>query len=266
MQQLKDGIWKPSDKVYNHRPTSDDLTYICKYLVDYKFIKKLDVAFIKKDVKDLIKYSASNPNYTKESTLLLTACYALHHIEVASGSMQMLCKKKAEEVIWEESTDIDLEGIKAVDWGIENEPLAREYFEKQTLEKLDVEEKKISFIRNEELQTGSSPDDTIQGKIPVEYKNPQTFGVHYDHWQIKTPEQLLSFSKQKYYQLQHQIFMLGAKFGYFVSFDRRLLDKPRFAHKALFVLEVPRNEKVMQQFEPRLLQAIETRDEFINDF
>ena len=53
IQQLKDGIWKPNEKVYNHRPSSDDLTYMAKYLVDYKFIKKLDVVFIKKDVKDL---------------------------------------------------------------------------------------------------------------------------------------------------------------------------------------------------------------------
>lgn len=266
MKQLKDGLWQPNGLVLNHRPTAKDTKYICKYLVDYKFLKAADIRFIKADLKELIKSGSPKLNYTKEAILLLTACYALQHIEVASGSMKMLCKKKAEEIIWELPTDPDLTGVKAVEWGKENEGFARQKFEEETLELLDKKEKKISFIRNENLQTGSSPDDTIEGCIPVEYKNPEAFGVHYDHWQIKNGDQLLQFDKQKYYQIQHQIWMLNAKFGYFVSFDQRLLNTSKFAHKALFVLKIERNEKVMKMFEPKLLQAIECRNKFIENF
>jgi len=198
--------------------------------------------------------------------LVLTACYALHYIEVASGSMQMLCKKKALELIYE-APDMDLDGIAAVDWGNENEGYARQILENERLDIiLDKDEKKISFVQNLNLQTGSSPDDTIQGITPVEYKNPFNKGIHYDHWQIKTADQLLAFDKQKYYQLQHQIWMLNAKFGYFVSFDQRLLNTAKFSHKALFVLKIERNENIMQQFEPKLLQAIQVRDKFIETF
>jgi hypothetical protein len=267
MQQLKEGTWMLDNAVLNHRPTPDDLTYICKYLVEYKFIKKLDVPILKKDLKAILKdgFVLSGNDSFKECLLILTACYAMHKIEVASGSMTMLCKKKALELIYE-APDMELDGIAAIEWGNENEGLARQVFEEQTLEILDAGDKKISFVQNFNLQTGSSPDDTIQGVSPVEYKNPWNKGIHYDHWQIKNADQLLQFDKQKYYQLQHQIWMLGAKFGYFVSFGQRLLNTTKFKHKALFVLKVDRNEKVMQQFEPRLMQAIEVRNKFIENF
>jgi len=263
MGQIKDGIWRPTGEVLNHRPTSDDMKYICDYLVKFKFLKALDVPFLKKDLKAALKGAVGE--LPKDCLLILTACYALQKIEVASGSMLMLCKKKAMDIIYED-TDEDLMGIDAIEWGIENEPLALSFFERNSLERLDEKEQKISFILNERLQTGSSPDATIDGgKIPVEVKNPRQRGIHYDHNRIKTADDLFAFDKQKYYQIQHQIWCLGAKYGFFASFDRRLLGT-KFEHKTLHYIRIERNEKVMQQFEPRLLQAIEVRNKFINEF
>lgn len=266
MQQLKDGVWKLDNNVLNHRPTATEVDYICKYLVEYKFIKKVDVLFLKKELRSILKNGVplSSDEVVKKCLLILTACYALEKIEVCSGSMSMLCKKKALELIYE-APENDLSGVAAVDWGNENEPLARQFFEDETLEMLDMDNKKISFVQNLKLQTGSSPDDTIGGKIPVEYKNPWNRGIHYDHWQIKNANDLLRFDPQKYFQLQHQIWILGANYGYFCSFDQRLLHT-KFKNKALFVLKVERNEQIAQSFEPKLLQAIQVRDKFYFDF
>jgi len=160
MQHLKDNKLRLSQDALKHRPTSDDLTYICKYLADYKFIKTADVPFLKKDLKAVIKGGSFSITDSKDCLLILTACHAMKHIEVASGSMLMLCKRKALELIYK-SPDMDLDGIPAIEWGNETEDYAREVFKNQTLEMLDQRESKISFIKNFELQTGSSPDDTI---------------------------------------------------------------------------------------------------------
>lgn len=268
MKQLKSGAWKVTEAVLNYRPTSYDLTYICNYLVDYGFLKKKEIKFIKKELKGLLKdgHFNSGEKYMKDCILVLTACYALNKIEVHSGSANMLCKKKAQEIIWEKpSRADDIGGVDSVEWGNDGEELARNNFEFETLFDVDKGSKKISFIKNEALQTGSSPDDTIDGKIPVEYKNPYNEGIHYDHCALKNADDLLKFDKQKYYQIQHQIFCLEADHGYFVSFDRDLLNT-KFKHKALKYIEIKRNESVCSQFEPRLLKAIEVRDKFIEDF
>jgi len=267
MQQLKEGVWSVTNEVLTYRPNSQELKYICEYLVKFSLIKSFDVPFIKKDLKEVLKGGVlSASEYTKDCLLVLTACYALKNIEVASGSMQMICKKKAEDIIWEKEEETPI--TKAMQWGIDNEALALQYFEIIALEILQKDNEKVSFVMDADLQTGSSPDGTIstrKGLIPVEVKNPFNRGIHYDHCKIKTADDLFQFDRQKYFQIQHQIFCLGAEYGWFVSFDKRLLGT-KYAHKALHYIKIEPNKKVQNEFEPRLAQAVKLRDKFISEF
>ena len=117
-----------------------------------------------------------------------------------------------------------------------------------------------------DLESVSSPDDTINSLIPSEYKCPINKEIHDDHTKIRTAFDLLAFDKQKYYQIQHQIWSLGAEFGYWTSYDPRLARIEKYAHKASHTLKIDLDKKVAAQFSKRIKHATIVRDRLINEF
>lgn len=177
--------------------------------------------------------------------------------EFSSTSWKYI-KEKACEVIYQEREITPT--TKAMDWGNENESLARQFFIENSLQFPD--EEKISFLQFGNY-TGTSPDDTINKKIPSEYKNPFNRLIHLDHLDIKTEEDLYKYSKQKFYQIHHQIYCLGAEFGFWSSFDRRLLLNEETKHLAIHTIKIQRNQELCEEFERRISKAGESRDLYI---
>lgn len=106
----------------------------------------------------------------------------------------------------------DLSNNKAVQWGVDAEPLARAEFEAET--GLFVDE--VGFVSHPEIpMAGCSPDGLINDDAILEIKCPNT-ATHIEYLKASTvpPE----YRKQVLWQLA----CTGRKHAYFVSYDPRL--------------------------------------------
>lgn len=120
----------------------------------------------------------------------------------------------------------------AMQWGIETELLAREFYELDTLTAVE----QVGFIEvNEYL--GCSPDGLIGDDGGVEFKCPLT-STHIQY--------LLDGGMPAEYkkQIQSSLWMTGRKWWDFVSFDPRLPLKSR-----LFCVRVERDEKLIKEIQ-----------------
>lgn len=271
--QLKNNLWGVNAQMVDYRPNNDEMTYIGKYLVSAGFCKSRDITAAKKELKSAFSCDFFNldnlENYDLDENdlLLMRACYAIEWIDILAGSAVGYAKQKALEIIHNElKDDLSKVKIKAIDWGNEYEPVASQYFENKTCKFVDSGEDKVMIVEHLDFESVSSPDDTIDSIVPSEYKCPINKAIHYDHTKIRTAADLLAFDKQKYMQVQHQIFSLHAEYGFWSSFDPRLLRRKSTKHKALHTLKIKLNKKISRQFEKRIRHATVIRDEFVNDF
>ncbi len=69
-------------------------------------------------------------------------------------------------------------------------------------------------------------------------------------------------SKSQYYwQIQGEIWVTGADFGYFVSFDPRTT-----GDKRLHYVKIDRDEKAIEELRFAVLKSLEKRDELLHQF
>ena len=132
---------------------------------------------------------------------------------------------------------------KAMQWGIENEPKARQMYEFLTMEPVSS----VPFIYSHSMRCGCSPDGILTGKpIGLEIKCPFTTKVHI--------ETILDETIKKEYQAQMDFSLLvsGLDAWEFCSFD------PRMQRKQLHTITWDRNDK-------RLAIMEEAVQEFITD-
>lgn len=271
MTQIQNGHWVLNENIVSARPNTAEINYAAKYLLSSALASKNDLRYSKCELKAAFKdesfsfQNIENFNLRNSTALLMIACYAIEYIECMAGSAVSLAKKKAHELIYQEAEE-DLSNVAVIEWGIENEPLAARQFELENLD-LFLDQRKVSFIEIEGLESGSTPDDTLDNyTIPVEYKCPKNKGIHYDHCFLNNALDLYNFDKQKYYQVQHQIWTMGATHGYWSSFDKRLLRVDNFKNRALHTLKIKLNPQVAREFPKRIEDATRVRDEFINNF
>lgn len=271
MVELKRNLWPINKEVVDYRPNNTSINYAIKYLVSFGFGSNIEFEKAKKALKEYFKHDSfcfinlDDFSITQYEDLLLRACYAIDNIDVFGGSATTLIKEKANEIIYGEPKE-ELEGVRALEWGKENEPLASKFFQEKTLNFCDSGSKKIAFVSVNEMATGTSPDDTIDGFIPSEYKCPINRNKHYDHTKIKNSNDLFNFDKQKYYQMMHQMWVLKSEFGYWSSFHPHLLRKTSTRHKALHTIKVRANNNIIKQFPKLIKQAELLRDKFVLDF
>lgn len=130
----------------------------------------------------------------------------------------------------------------AMDWGTDNEPVARLRYELTTGN--DVEE--CGFFVHPDIEAGASPDGLIGDDGLLEIKCPNT-STHIETLRKRT------VPSQYYWQIQGQLWMTDRQWCDFVSFDPRLPENAQF-----FTVRVPRNDDHITEL------ATEIRD-FLDD-
>ena len=159
--------------------------------------------------------------------------------EVLGATAVSYIYEKAAELLTEERKEIF--GA-ALDWGTENEPICKAYFQETT--GLTIEE--MPFVPINEY-SGASPDGMVNGEL-IEIKCPYNTSNH-----LKTAFEV--YIDPKYmWQMQGQMLATGAVACRFVSFDPRIKDE-RFK---LIEIRVEQDLEMQEQLRERL--------EFANDY
>lgn len=141
---------------------------------------------------------------------------------------------------------------RAIDWGVLWESDARKMFEGA----MDVKVTEVGFIPLQQASdiAGGSPDGVILGypkKGIIEIKCPWNSEIHQDYCLFKTAGDLKDYNLQYYVQMQLNMLVTDAEFGYFVSFD------PRLKINALKILRVPKDVAMCETLLERIYLAKE---------
>lgn len=137
----------------------------------------------------------------------------------------------------------------AMQWGIDNEPLARAAYEFRT----DATVTPAWFIEHPTiLMTGASPDGLIGSDGLVEIKCPST-ATHIESLLGKT------IPSKHEAQMQWQMACTGAKWCDFVSFDPRMPE-----HMRLFICRLPRDDKRIAELEAEVKVFLKELDDKVN--
>ena len=120
------------------------------------------------------------------------------------------------ELVVERLTNCKTEGFtsSAMQWGIDNEPLARMAYEVKTNSFVD----QVAFVRHKTIDWfGCSPDGLVDDDGMVEFKCPNS-ATHLEYLES------LEVPKNYYTQMQTQLSVTGRKWNDFCSFDPRFPD------------------------------------------
>jgi putative phage-type endonuclease len=137
----------------------------------------------------------------------------------------------------------------AMQWGTENEPLARAAYEAAK----DVLVDEVAMITHPRIeQAGASPDGLVGDDGLVEIKCPNT-ATHIDTLLTQTvPGKYVT-------QMQWQMACTGRQWCDFVSFDPRMPKELQ-----LFIKQVPRDDAYIAMLEKEVLSFLEELDEKVN--
>jgi len=129
----------------------------------------------------------------------------------------------------------------AMQWGTDNEPLARAAYEA----KMDVLVDEVAMITHPRIeQAGASPDGYVGSEGLIEIKAPQT-ATHIDTLLTQTvPGKYIT-------QMQWQMSCTGRQWCDFVSFDPRMPKELQ-----LFIKRVPRDEDYISMLEKEVLSFL----------
>ena len=223
---------------------------------------KISGTFCQPIKKNLKAFIAKKGELSNDASNLLDVILGAKIVNPLPKSALTYIEELAIELAYEKQ-DVG-EEYKQMEWGNYYEPIASELFIKNNIYAAD--KPKIAFCEIEGMETGTSPDDTENKTKPSEYKCPITKKVHIAHTKLKTDLDLLAYDAQKYYQMHHQIWVLGAKYGKWSSYDDRLLEIEKMKHKTLHTIKVERNEELCKQFISRITQATQIRDRMVSEF
>jgi putative phage-type endonuclease len=136
----------------------------------------------------------------------------------------------------------------AMQWGTDNEPLARAAYEA----KMDVLVDEVAMITHPRIeQAGASPDGYVGSEGLIEIKAPQT-ATHIDTLLTQTvPGKYVT-------QMQWQMACTGRKWCDFVSFDPRMPEELQ-----LFIKRVPRDDNYISTLEKEVEIFLSELDEKI---
>lgn len=206
-------------------------------------------------------YSARLGKFTASSFADLMAKPADKTSKWSKSSLNCIEKKAMELYFgkYNERPDND-----ATRWGHRHESDALIEFESRTGYKtLDA-----GFIVHKDLpDVGATPDayvredldngnpKTIQVKCPYNSKN------HSDYFErMNNFRDLKRIKSQYYYQVQGEIWVSDAEYGYFASFDPRARDEQKMRF-----FKVDRDNQVIDLIEEKVKESIELRNEILDD-
>lgn len=158
------------------------------------------------------------------------------------------------DLVVERLTGKKTEGFRSppMDWGIENEPMARMAYEAATGNLVDLD----GFVDHPTIEYfGCSPDGYVGEDGLVEIKCPNT-ATHLEYIEGDKPP-------SKYIpQMQAQMSVTGRKWCDFVSFDPRLPDDLQ-----LFIVRLDRDDKYILAMEDEVqqfLNEVQEKVDFLN--
>lgn len=107
----------------------------------------------------------------------------------------------------------------ALEWGVELEPVAIQYYEELT----GIEVEKASFIIVNDFY-GGSPDGIVEPHGIVEVKCPYKSANHFKHGLINSPEKFKKIVPNYYYQCISNMICAKAHWCDFISYDPRVAE------------------------------------------
>lgn len=141
----------------------------------------------------------------------------------------------------------------AMQWGTDNEPLARLAYELQTGN--EVEE--TGLWVHDTLEAGASPDGFVNKDGVLEIKCPNT-ATHIETLELQqVPRQYLA-------QVQGQMWITDRKWCDFVSYDPRLPENAQ-----MIIIRVERDEKYIEELETEVinfLKQVEEQVKFVKEY
>lgn len=155
----------------------------------------------------------------------------------------------------------------AIKWGEEWEPRAAEAFETALgVEVIYYGKANPLFVEYEKFPNhcGGSPDgEVVSQKAIVEYKCPYESGNHAEMLRLVKLNQfdLRKFDADYYGQVQFNILLKKADFGYFVSYDPRVIDP---ALRLVYV-KIEKDEKYLSELEERIVLAVAEKKKYLTD-
>ena len=132
----------------------------------------------------------------------------------------------------------------AMQWGNDNEPLARVAYEAKT--GLVVVE--VDFINHESLMAGVSPDGLVDDEGGIEIKCPYQSAIHLETLKNGMPDEHMA-------QVQGAMWITGRKWWDFISYDPRFPDAIQ-----LYVQRVERDEKYIGDLEREVIKFLSEVD------
>ncbi|RYF29591.1 MAG: exonuclease [Chloroflexi bacterium] len=141
----------------------------------------------------------------------------------------------------------------AMQWGIDNEPLAALRYE--LLSGNEVQE--CGFYAHQSLQAGASPDGLVGDDGLIEIKCPNT-ATHIDT--LKRQD----IPYQYYWQVMGQLWITGRKWCDFISFDPRMPENAQ-----IFITRIERDESKIKQLEEQVttfLREVAHDEQFIKSY
>ena len=154
------------------------------------------------------------------------------------------------ELVVERLTNSKTEGFtsSAMQWGIDNEPLARMAYEVKTNSFVD----KVAFVRHQTIEWfGCSPDGLVDDDGMVEFKCPNS-ATHLEYLESR------EVPKNYYTQMQTQLSVTGRKWNDFCSFDPRFPDGLQ-----LLIIRVNRDEEFIAKLESESIKFLGEVDETV---
>lgn len=166
---------------------------------------------------------------------------------VSKGAMTYIVECALEEFTGEPGPSYDGE---ATTWGIENEPLARHWYEKATGSTV----KEVGFIEYDLFpgHAGGSPDGLVDDDGCIEIKCPKNQVIHILY--MLFAGKLKKKYKAHYWQCQMNMAVTGRKWCDFISFDPRLNSS-----LGLIIVRIDRNEEDIAFLNEQLRIAIELK-------
>ena len=142
----------------------------------------------------------------------------------------------------------------ALDWGKENEPLAKHWYTRRTGNQVQ----EVGYVPLDEY-AGGSPDGLI-GKLGlIEIKCPFNTTNHIRFAMMKEQSDLLDIAPEYYYQIQMNLLCTGRKWAHFVSFDPRI-----DLECGLFIMEVQRDQQAIELMSERIKEATDELNRIIS--
>ena len=137
----------------------------------------------------------------------------------------------------------------AMQWGVDQEPIARAEYEVKTGNFVD----QIAFVDHPTIANfGCSPDGLVGDDGLIEIKCPNT-ATHIDYvMQDKVPTKYIP-------QIQCQLAVTGRKWCDFVSFDPRLPDGLQ-----ILIVRLERDDKYIEKLETRVVKFLDEVNSAVN--